>query len=495
MARWYGDKIVSAMPDLHPDTIGARPEAPGRLDRLRPNALRDRVVARLEARGSYSKWVLFAALSGTFATSFPITILTISLGGIATEFNVRETTIAWVLSAPLLLSAVALPLLGKLGDLYGHRRVFLIGSALATLTAVATAWAWDAPSLIVLRTIAAVVGGATQPTSIALIMGAYPPRDRVHAMGWWSMTGALAPAFGLVAGGPLVDLFGWRVVFLMQAGVALLALILATLVLRETRPQRVRREIAGVVTLGVGVGGLMLALGRVREVGIGAASIWIAIAVGMLGLLAFVRVERRATAPLLPLEFFRLRNFTAAIASNAFNGGAYMGAFAIAPLLFLNVFEYSVTTTAAVMLIRTLTLTLASPLGGRLGARIGEREASAFGAAVIAVSLVIIAFGSLWVSVATMACGLVLQGLGHGLSIPSLTSASTGAVPEEHLGIAAATNRLAAQIGVAFGITALMMVYGGHNEPRAFFHAFLVGAAMAALATVLAAGMQRRERP
>lgn len=454
--------------------------------------LRDRFVARLEARGSYSRWVLLAALAGTFATSFPVTILTISLDAIAVEFGVRQTTIAWVLSAPLLLSAVTLPLLGKLGDLYGHRLVFLSGSAVAVLAAVATAWAWDATSLICLRTLAAVVGGATQPTSIALIVGVYPPQERVHAMGWWSMTGALAPAFGLVAGGPLVDLFGWRVVFLMQAAIAALALLLAALVLRETKRHAVRLDVAGVVTLAVGVGGLMLALGRVRDVGVFAPSIWAAVLVGALALALFVRVERRTAAPLLPLELFRLRNFSAAITSLACNGGSYMGAFAIAPMLLLNVFGYSVTATSGVMLIRTTMLTVSSPLGGRLGARVGERAAAAVGAGIIAISLVLLAVASLRVSLELLVLGLVLQGLGHGLSIPSLTSASTGAVPEEHLGVAAAANRLSNQIGVAFGITALMMVYGGQNEPEAFFRAFLVGAALAAAATVAAAGMQPR---
>jgi MFS family permease len=132
-------------------------------------ALRESVVKRLEARGAYSTAVLVAALTGVFATSFPITILTISLTEIAQDFAVRATTIAWVISAPVLLSAVALPLLGKLGDLYGHRRIFLAGFTAATVAAVATACAWDAASLIGLRIMAAVVGAATQPTSMALI--------------------------------------------------------------------------------------------------------------------------------------------------------------------------------------------------------------------------------------------------------------------------------------------------------------------------------------
>ena len=268
------------------------------------SALRNRVVARLEARGTYPTWVLVAALAGVFATSFPITILTISLTSIAAEFGVRETTIAWVISAPVLLSAVALPLLGKLGDLYGHRRVFLLGFAAASAAAVATAYAWDAPSLIGLRILAAVLGAATQPASMALIFSVYDPLDRVRATGWWAMMGAAAPAAGLVAGGPLVDLFGWRIVFLLQAGCSLVALALASLVLRETPRQHARFDIAGAAALAAGVAGLMFALGRSRDLGLAAAPIWGSIAIGVSGLGAFVLVERRTKAPLLALRTF-----------------------------------------------------------------------------------------------------------------------------------------------------------------------------------------------
>lgn len=128
--------------------------------------LRRRVVARLEGHGTYPTWVLVAALTGVFAASFPITILTISLTSIAEELGTRETTLAWVISGPVLLSAVALPLLGKLGDLRGHRRVFLGGFAAASVAAALTACAWDAASLIGLRTLAAVVGAATRGMTI-----------------------------------------------------------------------------------------------------------------------------------------------------------------------------------------------------------------------------------------------------------------------------------------------------------------------------------------
>lgn len=451
---------------------------------------RERLIDRLESQGTYPRWVLLVALGGTFAASFPVTILTIALGPIADEFSARETTVAWVLSAPLLLSAVALPMLGKMGDLHGHRKVFLLGFGAATLAAICTALAWNVASLIALRTLAAVVGGATMPTAMALILSVHPPEDRVRVMGWWSMTGAAAPAFGLVAGGPLVDLLGWRAVFVAQALLSLLALLPAYALLKETPKKKARFDVPGTIALGVGVSGLMFALGRVREASLQDPTVWGAVVVGLLGLLAFVAVERRVSAPLLPLHFFSLPNFSASIASNAFNAAAYMGAFAVAPLLFLGVFGFSVTVTSSFLLIRTISLTVGSPIGGRLGVRFGERYAALAGSGVMTLGLLCISLGAIWVSAPTMAAGLILQGLGHGFAQPPLTSAALGAVPEADLGIAAATNRLTGQVGVAFGITALTMVYGGQNEPLAFARAFSFGAALAAISFVLALPMR-----
>jgi EmrB/QacA subfamily drug resistance transporter len=455
-------------------------------------SLNQRVIAALEARGSYPTWVLIAALAGVFATSFPITILTISLSSIAEEFGVRETVIAWVVSAPILLSAVALPLLGKLGDLYGHRRVFLVGFCASTLSAFATALAWDAPSLIALRTFSAIVGAATQPAAMALIFNAYPAGERVVPMGWWAMMGAAAPATGLVAGGPLVDLFGWRVVFVLQSASSLLALAFASAVLKETPRQQARFDLLGALTLAVGVGALMLALGRVREPEASWVEVAASIAIGIAGILAFVRVERRVEAPLLPLEYFRLPNFSAALLAGSFMGAAYMGAFVIAPIVLLQLFHYSVTATAAIMLMRTMTLTVSSPIGGRLGLRLGERAVALLGSAIVAVSLIIVASGCVWESLPIVCVGLVLQGLGNGLGGPPMTTAVVDAVPIQDVGVAAAASRLTSQVGVAFGITTLTMVYGGHNTGRGLALAFLVGAVFALCSLAAGVRMQRR---
>ena len=461
---------------------------------------REALLARLDASGRYPTWVLLAALAGMFATSFPITILAVSLASIAGEFAADETTMAWVISAPMLLSAVTFPLLGKLGDQRGHRRVFLLGFAGSTVVAVLTALAWDPVSLIGFRTLAAILGGATQPTAMALIFSITPPAQRVRAMGWWSMTTAAAPALGLFAGGPLVDHFGWRIVFLLQAAFSALALALAMVVLRETKPLRVRFDIAGSIALIFGVGGLMYALGSIRSPASFAQWIPTALVIGVVGLVCFVWIEKRVAAPLLPLDFFRSANFSATLATNAFTSAAYMGAFVVAPILLLRL-GYSVTAASYIVLIRTASLTIFSPLGGRFGETWGERAASVTGCAILTTGLFISAWGAWDESLGLFVSGLVAQGAGHGLSQPSITAAIARSVPFHDLGIAGAANRLMGQGGASFGITLLALAYGGRNSPNAFALAFAVGGILSAISIATAFGigidpieLNRRER-
>ncbi len=443
-------------------------------------------VAGLEASGRYPTWVLFAVLAGMFASSFPFTVLAVALGPIAKEFGARETTISWVITAPMLLSAVAFPLLGKLGDLRGHRRVFLWGFAGSTVVAFATAFAWDAFSLIGLRTISAILGSATQPTAMALLFTVYPPGKRVRAMGWWSMTTAGAPALGLILGGPLVDWLGWRIVFLAQAGMSAAALALALVVLKETAPQRVRFDVLGGLTLAVGVAGFMAALGGVREVGLDSPWISAAAVLGVVGIAAFLRVERRADAPLLPLSLFGDRGFSATLVTNALNSGAYMGAFVIAPLLLYESFGFSITQASLLMVLRTASLTLASPAGGAMGERFGERFASVFGAGLMTAALFLVAWAAWETNLVALAIGLVGQGAGHGLCQPSITSAVARSVEEADLGVASAANRLAGQGGASFGVAALTLAYGGVATPASFGWSFALAALLCALSTLSA---------
>jgi MFS family permease len=209
---------------------------------------------------------------------------------------------------------------------------------------------------------------------------------------------------------------------------------------------------------------------------------------GLLALAAFARIEGRVAAPLVPLALLRSRRFTPPLLSNAFMSSSYMGAFVIAPLALQQGFGLSITLTSVILLLRTASLTLASPLGGALGARIGERTAAVVGAAVMTGSMAVLAAGVWAHAFAAVGAGLVLQGLGHGLGLPSLTSSASNAAADQDLGIASAVNRLTGAVGAAFGITLLTLVYGGGEAAAA---AFATGGVLSALSLAAAWAMRR----
>jgi MFS family permease len=454
------------------------------------NVARGAIQDRLVANDNYKRWVLLTALAGMFATTFPVTLLAVSLSTIADDFDTTETLIAWVISAPLLASAVALPILGKLGDLYGHRRVFLTGFTISTAITALTVFAWDPISLIALRGLAVMIGGATIPSSMALINSVYTRGERAKAMGWWSLVAAGSPAIGLVVGGPLIDAVGWRPMFGIQAALSIVPVIAAYLILRETALRTdVGFDVVGALTLAVATGAIMFALNQVPSRGLDGVIVG-AFAVGIVGLAAFCAVEARVEFPLLPLEFFRRRNFTTSMLAALFSGAAYMGGFVLAPLMLQSVFALSVSATSLVMLLRPASFAITSPIGGTLATRIGERPVAVFGSLAIAVALVLLGVGGtadlLWIAVA----GLVIQGIGNGTAQPTITATMSNSVDEADLGIAAAAQRMAFQVGSALGISTLTSIYGGTERAADFLTAYLVGAGIGGLALVFATMMR-----
>lgn len=435
-------------------------------------------VARLRARGTYQRWVLITCLVGVFATSFPVTILTVSLGDIAKDFDTSETTIAWVVSAPMLAGAVALPLLGRLGDIIGQRKVFLVGFFLAAVTAALTATAWSVLTLIAFRTLSQVIGAGTGPSSMALIMREIPRKERVKAMGWWSLVGAGSPALGLAAGGPLVELIGWRYVFVAQAAFSVLPVVIAWFVLEEVPPSETSRsfDLLGALTLALSAGGIMFALTQGRAWGWTHALVLIAGLCGPVFGAAFVMVERRTSSPLLPLGLLRRPNFVLPLAAEFFSSAAYMGAFVVTPLLLRGVLGWELSAVALLMLLRPAALSISSPVGGQLGAKVGEQRASLAGLALLTISMGMFSIAAFGEIVALVGLALVAQGVAMGIFGPSIGAIYLNSVDDDSIGMATATQRMVQQIGNALGISLLVSVYGGVATTAAFGRAF--GAAM-----------------
>jgi EmrB/QacA subfamily drug resistance transporter len=452
-----------------------------------PLLLQKRVADRVESSDRYPWIVLATALFGLFSVGFTITILSNSIPRIAADLGASESELTWVITGPLLAFAVFGPAAGKLADLKGQRRVYLWSLSgvcvFAALTAIAPTAGW----LIGCRVIGAAIGAAEGPASLAIINRTFSASKRPQALGWWSMVGAGAPVVGVVAGGPIVEAFGWRWIFVAQVPLTLLTLLLASTILPDVRTDRHSTfDVPGATLLGVGALALLLAINQGPTAGWGSPVVIGGVVLSLAAFGAFIPVERRARFPLLPLGYLRRRNFSWPMGVQFFNNFAYMGGFIVTPLFLQNEFGYSESKTGFLLIARPLTFAVAGPVAGYLTLRIGERTSALIGSTSIVLSMIALAHLVPGSSDLVIIFALALSGLGMGTSAPAMVSAIANSVDDEDLGVAGATQQMVSQVGVVLGIQVMQSVQlareGAIGGVGSFHDAYLVGAFAAALA-------------
>lgn len=404
-------------------------------------------------------WILTTVLFGLFSVNVTITILAVSIHRIADELGTTEPTMTWAVTGPMLAFGVVGPLVGKLGDRLGHRRLFLWGLAGAAVCAVASAMAWNAGSLIFFRTLGAVEGAATGPASFAVISRVFPRHERVRALGYWSMVGAGAPVIGVVAGGPLIEAFGWRTMFLAQVPLIIAALIAALRLFPETpRNIRGRFDLAGAALVALTVTPVLFALSEAPRLGWFDPTVLLCLAISPLALVGFVRVERRAENPLLPLHYLSRPGFTFAISTQGLLNAAYMGSFILTPLYLQNVLHYTETRTGLISIARPLAFSVMGIWAGAIARRLGAKPTAVTGAVAVAAAMAwMTTFGGV-TSPAVIIGALALAGVGMGVAMPPLAASVTASVASADYGIAGAAQQMMNQVGVVIGITAMQSV-------------------------------------
>lgn len=438
--------------------------------------------AEPETGGRYPTLALLVVLVGLFSAGFTITILGNSLPRIANDLGTETSSVTWVLTGQLLTLAVLVPLTGKLGDILGHRRVYLGGFAVFALMAIPTALAPNVGLLIVFRVLGAAGGAATSPTSMAILMHNFHDERRVRALGWWQLVGAGAPVIGLVVGGPVVDTFGWRWIFVGQAVLSAIAWCAAYVVLRETPTRTAGRfDVAGAVTLAVGVVCLLLAMQLLRTDGVDPSTIALLFG-GLVLLVGFARVEARADDPLLPLTFFRARNFTASLVAQFGANFAYMGSFIVTPLLVQQRFGYTTTQSGLAMALRPLTFSLIAPVAGYLASRQGDRRLATLGTSIVAVGMLAFVVAAARDDVAFVFVGLAGAGIGMGVASPSLLSAVGNSVGGDQLGTANAAQGMVAQLGVVVGMGLMSSVQAAGSGTTGFAWSYVCALVMGVVA-------------
>jgi EmrB/QacA subfamily drug resistance transporter len=446
---------------------------------------------RLSQRSDYPKLVLFAALFGTATSSYPVTVLSASLPRVARDLGTSDDSVTWVLAAPLLAFAIITPIAGKLGDLHGHRRTYLGSFALGGILALLTSLSWNVGSLIFMRTLAQAATAAAGPSAMAIILSVYGRKERSKALGLWMAVVAVSPAIGVVTGGPLIEWLGWRTLFVVQGMLVIVALLIGARTLPETDKQPdVSFDIPGALTLGIGVGSLLIAVNRGIVWGWTHPVVISAALISPLALIAFRTVENRTKMPLLPPELMAKPNFTIPIAVQAVLQAAYMGAMIIAPFLLERRWGFRPTVIGLLMLPRPLSFAIAAKLGGTHDLNKGARRVSITGSLVFAVAMLIAGIGAQqkWLIVFILGAGLA--GAGSGYIRATIANAATSAAGDQDLGVAGGSLNMLQMVGGTVGITLATAMLGTSTSGSRFMAIHLAAGITALLAAFLATKMK-----
>lgn len=408
-----------------------------------------------------NRWVILAAaLCGLFSVGFSITVLSVALPDIAADFHVTANDVVWVITGPILLGAVITPAAGKVTDLFGARRVYLIAMTCVAGFAALTALAWSAPTLILFRVLGAALGSATAPAAMALINRLFERHERAKALGYWSMVAAGAPVLGVVVGGPVVQYVSWRWIFIAQVPLSLLTVLVCARIFPETPRTKVSFDYVGAALLAFGSASFVVALNRAPEVGWGWTHpvILTMFVASPVFLVAFVIYERGVEHQLIPMRYFRSRNFAFPLTNQFFANFAYMGGFFLTPFLLRDILGYDQTTTGLVSIARPIAFTIAGPVTGWAATRIGERTNGLAGGVFLAASMALFASVGGGASALLVFGALILSGIGMGTTAPAMTAAAANAVDDADLGVAGGAQQMFGQLGVVVGTQVMFTI-------------------------------------
>ena len=454
--------------------------------------IRQKIVRRVGV--SRRKATLVVLLSCVFTVSFMITLLVVSLKTVADDLNSTTAIISWAITAPMLAFGVVGPGFGKIGDLWGHKRVFVYGLFFAGVFALCTAFAWNATSMIVFRTLSAAGGSALGPAAMAYINRMFDPSERVGPLGYWSFVTAGAPVIGVVAGVPLVAVFGWRTIFIIQAPLCLAGCLVAMWLLGDTeRRKNVKFDIKGALLLGAGSVLILLAINRGPSWGFGSSRTLLVAVVGVATLGLFARVEQQASDPMLPLKWLRTRNVAFPVTSQALTNFAYMGGFMIVPQLLETGLGFSTSHIGWLIIARPLMFSLVAPFSGRVSLRIGERNAGIIGACAVVASMLLLSQIDVGASDLLIIFGLSLSGIGLGISSPALTALLANSVDNKDLGVASAMQQLLNQMGAVLGAAIMIGIHEAtinSGVVKSYSYALLAGAVSSVIAIFAASAVR-----
>ena len=437
------------------------------------------------------------------------TVVNIALPAIKDSFGASISGLSWTVNAYTLVFGVLLVTGGRMGDVFGRKRMFLAGLVVFTLGSIGAGLSGSIGELVFFRGVQGVGAAFLMPGSLSIITNTFSGPELGRALGMWAGISGLALGMGPVVGGLLVEKAGWEWIFFLNVPVAVIAVPLTIYAVRESRDESAIRRIdwLGIATLSIGLGGLVLGLVQANDYGWGSARILTEYAVGIAGLVTFVLLQMRGRDPMLDMNFFRNRTF------NAGNVVAFLVTFSMFATFFFitlymqNIERLSPLQTGVRFLPMTILIIATAPVAGRLSDRYGSRWLLTGGMLLIAASLFLESRISDTSGYLTLLPAFLVGGVGMGMTMSPMTAAVMSSVDRTKAGAASGVLSMTRMVGGVFGVASLTALFehlstaraaAGHGPSDVFIyslgHSLRYSAAIAVVGALVALAFIRSHR-
>ncbi|MFC5265266.1 MFS transporter [Kribbella qitaiheensis] len=419
------------------------------------------------------RWVLALTSLGSVMVALDVLVVAAALTTIRQDLDASIEQLEWTVNAYSLSFAMLLMTAAAIGDRWGRRRTFAAGLALFSVASIGCALATSVPWLIAARTVQGIGAAVVMPLSMGLLGAAFPPERRGWAIGIFSGVTGLAVFGGPMVGGAVTEGLAWQWIFWINVPVGVVAIPLVLRHIPESRGVARRLDLGGATLITLAVLGLVWGVVRGAVAGWTSPEVLASFTLGVLLLVGFLVWEARSEHPMVPLEFFRSRPFSAGNSAGFFLTAALFGAVFFLAQYMQVTFGSGPLKAGLQLLPWTATLFLVAPIAGRLVDRLGERPFVVAGLALQAV-------GMFWISEVSkntvqyteLVLPLVVAGCGVSMAMPATQSASIGALPREAVGIASGIYSMMRQLGGVVGVAVLAAVFAAAGGYESFSTGF-----------------------
>ncbi|MES2023147.1 MAG: MDR family MFS transporter [Patescibacteria group bacterium] len=400
-------------------------------------------------------WILFTVIIGTFLGRLDQSIVNLALPKIISDFGITISAAGWIATAYILANAVFVPIWGKLGDTIGRKKVYIIGFSIFILGSVLAGLAWNLTSMIIFRVIQAIAGSADYPTAMAIIAVTFKEgKERAQALGIWSSSFAAAIVFGPLLGGPLIDNFGWRSVFLINLPIGILGIYMALRFINESRSEIKTKffDWWGAFSLGGALSALVLVLDKGADWGwfsVGSLICYF-LAIILFGL--FLKIEQEVPEPIIDLKFFKIPAFVNALLNNFVVFMGMMGGIFLIPIFAQTFLGYNATESGYLFIPMAAAMMLGSPIGGALTGKVNSKYVIFASTLVASVGIFFFSFLDPKSTALDIIIPLSIMAFGLGFGMAQRTSIIASLVPQSEIGVASSVLALVRNLSGAFGI-------------------------------------------